>query len=431
MLSLLFFIFFVAPLTGQVSFGKIREDYQDGEDFYQEGDYKEALYYFLQVEKKGYLNANLRFKIGMCYLNIPGEETKAIPYLEEASRHISSKYKGKGIDEKQAPLHSLFYLGNAYRINNELAKALAVYEKFTKHKAFGSSYNNSIVENEISACERAKVIQDAPIEMKLRNMGAEINSSSSETNPVISGDGDVLVYLTALKFYNAIYYTRKVDGYWGKPENINPQVVSDGEFYPTALSFDGKELYLVKKSPKNSDIYISIFEDGKWGQAQPMNKNINSGSDETGAAISADGKRFYFVSNRGGGRGGFDIYVCRRLPDGQWGKAENMGKIVNSKEDEATPSISADGNVLFFSSKGHFNMGGFDIFFTEMQQDGTWGIPNNYGYPLNNTGDNFGFQTTGEGLGYIARIKPDGLGKEDIYQVTTHGKFILRPGVEK
>jgi len=430
LLLILLFLILLLPFKVQGQQSKKKELYQEGEEFYQDEDFKEAIYYFLQLEQLGTINANLKYKIGICYMNISGEEVKAIPYFEESAKHISLKYKSKGIEERQAPLQTLFYLGNVYRMDNQLSKALEMYSKLVNHPGFEGNFNLGIVETEIKACERAKIIQDAPVDVKWHNIGIPINSPSSETHVTVSGDETVLVYLTNLKFYNAVYFTRKSGDSWTIPENINPQIVSDGEFYPTALSYDGKDLYLVKKSTKNSDIFISHYLNGEWTVAKPLNKNINSNSDETSVTLTKDGNVMYFTSNRSGSRG-FDIYKSIKGSDGEWGKAENAGKTINTKDDEATPSISPDGKILYFSSEGHYNMGGFDIFYAILQKDGKWSIPANIGYPINTTNDNIGFQTIGDGsTGYISRIAPDGLGKEDIYKVEIKGKFAQKENVE-
>ena len=90
----------------------------------------EALYYYKNLKHSD--NANYNFKAGECYLNIPGEESKAIPYLEKAVRSVvdKKKYRKRLFEEKNAPLHAYFYLGNAYRINNQLDKALESYKTF-------------------------------------------------------------------------------------------------------------------------------------------------------------------------------------------------------------------------------------------------------------------------------------------------------------
>jgi Tol biopolymer transport system component len=99
------------------------------------------------------------------------------------------------------------------------------------------------VDNEISSCEKAKIIQDIPINIIETNLGQPLNNSSANYNPVISQDENTIVFMTDLKFYNAIYQSKRINGKWTEPENITPQVGSDGNAVPTSLSYDGKELF--------------------------------------------------------------------------------------------------------------------------------------------------------------------------------------------
>lgn len=418
----LFLALFTCNTFGQHS--KIKAIYQDGEEFFVDEDYKEAIYYFLKVTEKGYSTPNLQYKIGVCYLNIPGEEYKAVAPLEEAVKEITSKYKANDISERHAPLHALFYLGNAYRVNNQLDKALAVYDQFINSPNYEGNYNLNIVETEIKACERAKVIQDSPIDVTWDKLPLSVNTPNTDLYPVVSGNEDVLVYQTALKLYNAIYFSKKVDGEWRVPENINPQILSDGDMYPTALSFDGKELYLIKETKKDKDIYYSQYINGAWTVAKPLNKNINTPQNEESAAISRDGKTLYFSSNRRESKGGYDLFKSVKGGDGEWGKPENLGKNINTKYDEISVSISPDEKTIYFSSKGHYNMGGFDIFFSETGRDGKWGIPVNIGYPVNTTNDNTGFKiVTNDGVGYISKSSRPGRGTEDLYRLQVLSRF--------
>jgi Tol biopolymer transport system component len=420
-LGLFFFLFCAGNISTTAQPTKVKETYEEGEDFFKSEDYKEAIYYFLKVVNEGFVSANLQYKIGVCYLNIPGDETKAVTYLEEASQHITTKYKND-ISEREAPLHTLFYLGNAYRIDNQLSKALESYDKFVNSPGYDGNYNYDIVETEIKACERAKIIQDSPVEVSWDRLPDYLNTSMDDTKPAVSGDGNILVYLTPLKFYKAIYFTRKVQGNWLPIENINPQILSDGEFYPTALSFDGKELYLVKEGKSNMDLYVSYFKDMKWTPAKPL-RGINTDQDESSASISSDGKLLYFSSNRGGGKGGFDIYVSEKNINGEWGKPTNLGKIINTKQDDVSPSISEDGKTLYFSSKGHYNMGGFDIFYSEVKNN-KWDLPVNIGYPINTTNDNIDFKVIGNTkTGYLSKKMDKNSGSADIYFIDIKSKF--------
>lgn len=363
------------------------ELFSEGEFFFLAEEYQEALYYYLQLLDKYPDNVNFNFKAGMTYLQIPGQEHRAIPYLEKAITQTSIKYKKRLYTESNAPHYAYYYLGNAYRINNELDKALDTYQTFMDSKDFEGNYNLNIVETEVRACGRAKIIQDVPINLQKTRLEPPINSESDNYEAVLSADGNTMVFVTQQKFYDAIHLSRKVNGIWTEPEVLNPQVGSDGDMYPTSLSSDGTELYLVKRTDTNDDIYLSVLSGLFWSKAQPLNENINTRTNETHASISGDGQTLYFTSDRRGGYGKLDIYRSQRLNNNEWGPAINMGTMINTDLDEETPFITLDGKRLYFSSKGHFNMGGYDIFFTDLLEDNTWNDAINIGFPLNTTGD--------------------------------------------
>ena len=118
-----------------------------------------------------------------------------------------------------------------------------------------------------------------------------------------------------------------------------------------------------------------------------------------------------------GGFGGYDIYVSKRLPNGKWGNAKNMGKTVNTKFDEESPYIFPDGVTLFFSSKGHKSMGGFDIFYSEKNKD-KWKKPINIGYPINTTDDDIFYIPTADGKrAYYTSMQEGGFGESDLYLI--------------
>jgi len=147
---------------------------KDGDFFYLREDYKEALFNYLKLTGTDYENANLDYKIGVCYLHLPGEEPKAIPYLEKAIKDINPKYKKRSPKETQAPEYALFYLGDAYRIANQLDKALEYYKQFLNLPDFDEKYNRTIVENAIKSCEKAKIIQDIPVQVEEQNVGKPV-----------------------------------------------------------------------------------------------------------------------------------------------------------------------------------------------------------------------------------------------------------------
>jgi len=394
-----------------------KELFSEGVYFYLAEEYTEALYYFLQLQNLFPENANFNFKVGDTYLHIPGQEPKAIPFLEKAVTKTSLKYKPRSYTEESAPHYAYFSLGNAYRINNEVDKALDTYQAFKQSDDFEGNYNESMVDDEIKKCQRAQIIKDAPLVIRKTKLDSPINTANNDYDPVLSGDGNTLVYVTALKFFDAIELSRKTNGTWSEPEVLNPQVGSDGNLSPTSLNFDGTELYMVDNDESNRDIYVSHLDGRFWSKAEKLGPVINSKSMETHACISSDGKTLYFSSDRRGGFGKLDIYSSERSESGEWSEPVNLGDKINSVQNEETPFITKDNTRLFFSSTDHFNMGGYDIFYSDLI-DGKWTDPVNIGFPINTTGDNlFYFPIDNDKLAYMTEIDPNGSGFSDIYFV--------------
>jgi tetratricopeptide (TPR) repeat protein len=401
-----------------------QEDYkklfEDAEFFFATEEYKEALYLFQQLLSHQPDNHNLNFRAGMCFLNIEGEETMAIPFLEKASGNTSLKYKARDYRETKAPHHTWFYLGNAYRINNEPDKALASYQTFKDLNNFEKHYNSRIVDAEIKAAERAKIISDAPINYKLDNPGKTINNGSRNYNPVLNSSETVIFYMQSQRFYEAVMYSYKQNGEWVEPINITPQVGSDGDMIPTGVSEDGKSLLLIRRTnTTNGDIYLSRLDGNLWSVASKLPSPVNSNKNESHASFSADGKWLVFCSDRSGTAGGLDIWFSEILADGNFANPVNVGNTINTEADENSAYLTQDQQKLFFTSTGHFNMGGYDIFFSEKRSDNTWSDAVNIGFPVNTTNDNKSFQPVGNGTsGYIALYKhPDAFGPEDIFRV--------------
>lgn len=415
-LVLIFSFFLVFPVFSQ-EVEDLDVVLEDGDFFFLDGDYQEAIFYYLKLVDTDRINENIQYKIGVCYLNIPGEEYKAIPFLEKAITNITGKYRERFSDETRAPAHAYFYLARAYHYNNELDNALEMYNRFKALPEFEGNYNVSMVDAEIEACEKAKIIQDIPISIDYQNIGSPVNTERDNYNPVVSVDETFLVYVSELAFYDGVFTSRKIGGEWTEPENITPQIESDGDVVPTGLSADGKEIYLVKGEENNRDIYVSRLENEFWTKMERLNDNVNSNRAESHASISTDGKTLYFTSNRRGGVGGMDIWKSERLPNGEWGTAVNLGPGINSEYDEESPFLTGNDTLLVFSSRGHYNMGNFDIFYSKKLGNDSWSVPTNIGFPLNTTGDDYFYAPAGAmNRGYMAKKLPEGTGGMDIYR---------------
>jgi outer membrane protein OmpA-like peptidoglycan-associated protein len=413
------FILFIQNLSGQEKDqAELKEYFYDAEFFFAQEAYSDALYDYTELYNNGFKNnANINYRMGICYLNIPGQKDKSISYLLEATRDISPKYKESTFKQVSAPSDAWLFLGNAYRVNNLLSNAIEAYNKFKEIAA--SKEETEYANQQIAACNTAIRFMDNPVKLKYSNIGDSINGTSSNFKAVISGDGKTMLYMNELPFYDAVYFSRFNNNSWSAPINITPQIQSDGDQYVTSVSYDGDMLFLTKEDAFNSDIYYSRYANGRWSKSVPVEgTDINTKYWESHAAVSKDGKVLYFTSNRKEGFGDMDIYRAQLQANGQWGQPVNLGNVINTSLNEDTPFITDNDSLLFFSSQGHETMGGYDIFKSQLNAAGQWSMPQNLMYPLNSTDDDlFYYPWHNARIGYISLIRPEGFGKEDIYAV--------------
>jgi hypothetical protein len=202
---------------------------------------------------------------------------------------------------------------------------------------------------------------------------------------------------------------------WSEAININQDILSDGDYYPTGLNSNGTVMLLVREVDQNADIYISYYKNSRWTNAKKIPGNINTLESESFASFGNSDKTIFFVSSKSGGKGGKDIYYSIQQPDSSWGKPKNIGKAINSSEDEETPVICNNGKTIFFSSKSHYNMGGFDIFYSNLENK-KWSVPRNVGYPLSTTHDDLFYITDNTCLSALISVI-DTAGVADIVEV--------------
>lgn len=393
---------------------------QDAEYYYLYEDYQEALYLYKDLDTSGYSNANIKYRIGICYIHSDFEKEKAIPYLKEAAKNVSPEYDEADLFEKSSPYETYYYLGKVFLIDNQLDSAARYFAKYRSTLPKDDLQNLIFVNNEILSCRIADDQKPRAQIKDIVNAGSAINSRFSEVNPVVTSNEDILIYTSKLQFYDAIFFSKKINDQWSSPVNITPQIGTDGRYYPCFLSFDGNTLLLVRESIFESNIYMSSYsrETGKWSKAEEIKGAVNSSNYETHACLSKDGNTLYFTSNRPEGYGGMDIYVSHKSDDNDWGKPENLGTQINTPFNETAPFICENNNKLYFSSQGHFTLGGYDYFYTERNAHAEWTLPENVGYPINTTDDNIFFYPVKNGkVGYYPTYKKDSEGKYDIYRV--------------
>lgn len=430
-------VFMFLSLTAKVttaSNGNYKKTYLDAEKFFNNGNYNEALPLYIQLDSMEKGNANINYKIGFCYLNAATYKTKSIPYFLEAIKDISDDYKKNNMAERQAPQITYSYLAKAYQLHYEFDKAIAMYLKYKETLGTGRKLTAELedVMHNIETCNNGKDLIKTPKEAIITNLGPNINTRFPDYSPVVSYDEKVLIFTSRRpggssdiknpkgQYFEDIYISNFTNDKWQKAVSIGPNINTMGHEGSVNLSKDGLKLFIYKDDGSDGNLYLSENNFEEWGVPQYLGADINSFSNETHACFSADNRILYFVSDRQGGYGGSDIYKCLKLPNGEWGPAQNLGPVINTKYDEESVFIHPNGKEIFFSSKGHKSMGGFDIFASIIDvENGYLAAPLNIGYPINTPDDEVFFKTTADGKrAFFSSDKPGGLGEKDIYLIT-------------
>lgn len=402
---------------------QMRDFFIVAESHYLYGEYEKANEIYMVLNQMMPENANIQYKIGNCYLHIPHEKTKAIPFLQSAITNSEYGAKVTRFNEKRAPLDAYFSLGNAFRINNNLDKAILTYAKFKDLlSGEGRMVNSDFVDQEIMACKNAKKLMETPLDFTKKTLGEKINIVAINHRPAVSGDGNTMVYTCEMGEENSIYMSQKVSGKWSPPTEITSQLSNQRDISSSSLNYDGTQLFIYKTDDFVGNIYVSNYSDGTWSKIMKLNNNINTKYYESHASVSKDGNTLFFTSNRDAGEGGSDIYLSELQSDGTWGPANNLGASINTPFNEGTPFLTNNDSILFFSSEGHYTIGGYDIFKAKKKSN-TWQKPENIGYPINSTDDDLFFQPIGNGtIAYYSMLT--GYKEKEIFKINLFSKKI-------
>ena len=218
----------------------LKRIYINGEFSLLYEEYREALPFFLELYDAGRRDANIKHRIGLCYLNIPNQKENAIKYLEEAVENVSESY-GEGIyTEREAPIETYLYLGMAYRVSNRLEDAIEAFNKYKELLDPKDEEQNKIVNAEIISCKNALELTKIPTSIFESNLGKNINTQFNNVNPLVSVDEETIVFVSELRFYDGIFSSKKRDGRSLPARNISLDFNSDNPLTPVYLTKDGK-----------------------------------------------------------------------------------------------------------------------------------------------------------------------------------------------
>lgn len=396
------------------------QDVDLAREAFKKWDFEQALEEYLLLYEEDSTKLEYNYRIGVCYLNTRIDKSKAVPYLERV------------VEMERHDPDALYLLGRAYHYAYRFDKAIETYIEF-KERGKGSEENLESVDQQIAYCENAKELMKYPVDVEFEPLGDNVNSLYRDYFPYVPRDESFLLYNSRRddgskekengEHYANIYRSKVESGEFQEAEPLKESINSpDGNEEVAGLSADGDLaiFYMDDGAYGEGDLYLCELNDrGVPSNIQRLPDVINSGSVEIAGSITPSKDAIYFASNREGGEGGIDLYVSRKLPNGDWSPAKNLGPKVNTPLDEDFPNISPDGETLYFSSKGHTSMGGYDIFKAEWDHiRKRWGNVSNMGYPINTPQDNRNFRISKSGkYGYISAIREKGPGDEDIFRV--------------
>ena len=266
-----------------------------------------------------------------------------------------------------------------------------------------------------------------------------ISTEADEYLPLISPDQEVAFYTRRGTRNELGVIDKKSEDFVfseGSLENFNK---GEDMKYPfnqnnneggATITIDNKVLYFTicsqySSSYNNCDIYyVEKDENNKWSDLKPMKSVNNPKSWESQPSISSDGSTLIFASDRKGGFGGIDLYQVQKDEFGYWGVPQNLGPIINSKDNEKSPFFHVDGETMYYASQQFPSLGGYDIFISKKGENDKWQKPKNLGFPINSENDELGmFVTTDGKTAYFCSNKLDGIGGWDLYSFDLYDKI--------
>ncbi len=402
---------------------------------------------FLDLNVRGALNeyrivleaipdhAQATYRVGECHY--------ALKNYELAENYFSRALSLDSLVNKE--VH--YWMGMTKHRLAKLDEAIAHFKQF---RSSSSRSNNHYfeVDTYIEQCQFAKMMMQDPRDVKITNLGLQINSRFDDYAPSVTAHGDLLVFTSRrpdikgggidtkgdYKYYENIYYSSwdYDNNEWMAAAQIPGKVNTTQYEGVLSIAPDGKSMYVYKNNASSAgDIHYATYIDslGEWSDTQRLGRPINTSWFESSVSITADGSKLYFISERPGGYGQGDIYVSERRGENRWSKPRNLGPLVNTSGDEKFVFVHPNGQYLFFASDGHQTMGSYDIFRADLN-DGEVGRPINLGYPINTVNEESTFSLTANNKTmFIAAEYEGSLGERDIFLIDLSNYDILKDEV--
>ncbi|HEX7494526.1 MAG TPA: OmpA family protein [Bacteroidales bacterium] len=381
--------------------------------------YNDAYNEYLQALVYNSSNPELNYKTGVSALFSDKKEEAAGFFLKafELKKDVSEDV--------------LLLTGRALQYSGRYSEAI---EKFTSYlsSSFKKSQKNTLMARKcIDECNSALVLTRDTMRISIDNTGPSINSGSDDYSAIFTADGKTIYFASRrelpksgnrhsdTKFDENIFFSRLNNGSWEPAVLVGKDLTTKYCETPLYINSTNDLLYVYAGYENNGDIKVSHYKNGVWKKPEQLPFKINTRGSETSFTISPSGKEIYYVSdNNKGSIGGKDIFYIKKISDRKWSKPLNAGTAINTIYDEESVRFSKTGDTLWFSSKGHNSIGGFDIFYSIKNKSGDWDNVKNAGYPLNTPWDDLFYYPSpvNDSAFYFVSNRTGGIGGLDIYE---------------
>lgn len=342
---------------------------------------------------------------------------KAAIHYDEGDFNTAIHFYEKGLQlNREYDDLILYQLGLSYSQIDNFQKAIICLKEFIKIKNPSSVWVKR-AQQKLKLWEFQYDLISHPIPFSPEPLKGSINTAHLfEYLPTLSADGQLLIYTCRNQGQEDLWYSTLQEEGWsaGQPiPNINTQENEGAQ----SISPDGKTIVFTACNRPDGlgscDLYITYFNGQNWTTPSNMGPEINSGAWESQPCLADNGNILFFASNRSGGRGGSDIWYSKKNKEGFWTMPVVLDSTINTSEDDQAPFFHPDNQTLYFMSKGHQGLGGFDLFKSQKTHYGNWSKPKNLGYPINSKANEGALFVSLDGTrGYY---DTDITGKADLY----------------
>ncbi len=427
-----FFIFSISSTYAQLS-GKSKID-----KLIINAEFDVAIEELNKILEKNPDNPVHVMKLGYCYLvkNDPDENPGT--YFSKAKSLFESE------NNKQGAANSKFFLAKSYRINSKFDEAIKLFSEildsgdykelnfagkidkdYSKYEKDNAQKAEKIIERELEYCKNGISLFEKKRDIVVQNLGENINSRFSDHSPCFGSEEQKMFFTSTRKIVRGKVKKRKYED-----ENIFQSFLQGKNFSP-AEKLKGNvnsPIHDASCCISHNDEYLFIYcdeniyktsesDNGQWARPLPVSLSINSDYREADICKGSKENEYFISSDIPGGYGGLDIYRITFDDEGNWSEPENLGSKINTEFDDDSPYYHSDGTI-FFSSKGHNSMGGYDIFSSKMNKNGGFETPVNLGKPINSVSDDTHYYLKiDKTKAYFTSLRVEGLGSADIYFV--------------